>query len=74
MMVMILAILADTAFLEYLGLLLHLDMADKAAVWLGIVLGLLFWLRVEVNLQVVKPLVEKLDVSERLQVDCCFNY
>ena len=46
MMIMILAILAYTAFLEDLGLLLHLDMADKAAVWLGIVLGLLLRLRV----------------------------
>ena len=73
-MVMILAILADTTFLEDLGLLLHLDVANKTAVWLGIVLGLLLWLGVKVDLQVVEPLVEKLNISERLQVDRCFNY
>lgn len=73
-MVMILAILAYTAFFKDLGLLFHLDMADKAAVWLGIVLGFFLWLRVKINLQVVQPLVKKLDIPERLKMDRCFNY
>jgi hypothetical protein len=74
MVVMILAILANTALLEDLRLLFHLNMAHKTAVWLSIVLGLLLWLRVEVDFQVVEALVEKFNVPERLQVDRCFNY
>lgn len=46
MVIMILPILADTSFFEDFCLLFHLDIADKAAIGLCVVLGVLLGLAV----------------------------
>ena len=71
--IILLAIGSSSSLSHHLGLLLHLDLADKRTIWIShhpLAFSILF--TVDLALQEVESLIEEFNISEGFKMNYCF--